>query len=156
MPEYTHKELAADRIASGKPQWKVAAEIGQSETTIKRWETGKWLTKDCRMPHPDDILLYLKAIGKPERWRDWMRSHYDSCREMLPPTLPLNDLLYAVDHSESEVNDFANLFSDVRQSIFSGVIGKIDCLELKMRFLKEAKEAQAAIATLVVQLEKDI
>lgn len=154
MPEYTHRELAADRIASTRTQWQVANECGVSETTIKRWESGKWETGECRKPDPDDILRYLKAIGRPERWRDWMRSHYDSCREMLVPAVQLNDLLYAVAHSRKEVGEVAEALDMASNSILSGVIGEIDCPEIKQKLLTEAEEARSSLDTLILELHK--
>lgn len=156
MPEYTHKELAADRIATEKTRQQVASECGVSETTVKRWETGRWTgdKAECRMPSPDDIHRYLKAIGRLERWYDWMRTHYDSCHKMIPQIIPIGDIVYACMLYEKKARDFADLMQQAKDMMMSENIGKIDNIAFKDKLIEAAKEESSALATLIIALKK--
>lgn len=146
MPEYTHLELAADRNASGFKQWQVAAACGVSDTTIKRWEAGRWMGErpECKMPDPDDIWIYLKTIGRPERWFDWMRSHYDSCRENLRPSVQTSGLHGSMARAKFELQDVLEKHDSVERDILDGTV---DDPEQLAQYEKEVDEAISALST---------
>ena len=45
MAEFTHKELKLARETQSIPRWKMGMEIGVSESTIERWESGETLPR---------------------------------------------------------------------------------------------------------------
>lgn len=145
MPECTNKELKLAREAQGIPRWKMGAEIGVSESTIERWESGE------TMPSPDDIDRFANEIGDPTIWHRWMLSHYDSYRRRYINGSCDNSLTTLMARLRYETSDVLKLHDSAERD---GLDGKIDDLRLKAEYTKEIKDMIAAATDVLQKLQQ--
>ena len=141
MSEFTNKELKLARESQGIPRWKMGAEIGVSESTVERWESGE------SMPSPDDIDRFANQIGDATIWHRWMLSHYDSYRRRYINSNVASSLPTLISRLRYETEDVLHI-QDVAHR--DSLDGQIDDPQLKAQYTKEVKEMIAA-ATDVLQ-----
>lgn len=136
MAEFTHIELRAARESRKIPRWKLAEEVGTSEDTIERWETGK------QLPGPDDIGNIERILKEPGLWHKWMLSHYDSYRERYTDVPDVGHMTAEVVRMRHEILDLMPLFDGIERDTLNGEFNEP---ELWRMFKKESLEAMAAI-----------
>ncbi len=145
MPECTNIDLKNARMRRKLLPWQIGEQLGVSESTVRRWENGEV------EPGPDDVDRFADVVGEPTLWYRWMRTHYDSFRKMFPEiesaTLP-----NSIARSKYEMQDVMQFVDQLHRDALDG---KIDDPQLKARCIKEAKEAQAALADMLQQLESE-
>lgn len=143
MPEIVGKDLRAARKAANIRCWQVAQEMNVSESVIARWET------DEVWPDPDQVYQLEKLYNAPGLWHGWMRSHYESYREMYPEA-PNYQAPMAVMNVRHQLSDVIALQDAVERDVMDGTL---DDPVLKAKYLKELDEAQAAIVKAKEQIK---
>lgn len=143
MPEIVGKDLRAARKAANIRCWQAASEMNVSESVIARWET------DEVEPDPDQVYQLEKLYKAPGLWHGWMRSHYESYREMYPDA-PNYQTPMAVLNVRHQLSDVIALQDAVERDVIDGTL---DDPVLKSQYLKELDEAQAAIVKVKEQLK---
>lgn len=143
MPEIVGKDLQAARKKAGFHRWQAANEMNVSESVIARWET------DEVWPDPDQVYQLEKLYNAPGLWHGWMRSHYESYREMYPEA-PNYQAPMAVMNVRHQLSDVIALQDAVERDVMDGTL---DDPVLKARYLKELDEAQAAIVKAKEQIK---
>lgn len=136
MAEFTHIDLRAARESRKTPRWKLAKEVGVSEDTLERWETGK------QLPDPDDVGNIAHALGYPGLWHKWMLSTYDSYRERYIDAPNLDHPAARITRVRYEMSDVMALIDKVERDYLDK---KIDDPELFNKFKTEARELIAAL-----------
>lgn len=136
MAEFTYKELKEARETRNIKRWQMASELGVSEDTIYRWESGQ------QLPGPDDVGNIERILSCPGLWHKWMLSHYDSYRERYTDMPESNHLAAAVLRSKHEISDVTALFNDLERDAVDGIANDPELWE---KFKKEATEAIAAL-----------
>lgn len=128
-------------------RWQLANEVGVSDSTIERWETGE------STPSPDDIGNIEKALRMPGLWHKWMLSNYDSYRERytdVPENNNLTEIVVRMKHELSDVIPFIDTME------LDSLNGRFDNREACKGFKKEALEAVAAIQKALERMPDDI
>lgn len=143
MPEIVGKDLRIARKAANIRCWQAANEMNVSESVIARWET------DEVEPNPDQVYQLEKLYKAPGLWHGWMRSHYESYREMYPEN-PNYIAPLAVLNVRHQLADVIALQDDVERDVMDG---RLDDPVLKAQYLHELDEAQAAIAKAKEQIK---
>ncbi len=136
MAEFTHIDLRSARETRKMPRWKLATEVGVSEDTLERWETGK------QRPDPDDVGNIERVLNMPGLWHKWMLSTYDSYRERNTDMPYVNHPAALLLRMKHEVADMWKLAESVERD---SVDGRFDDQEQLAHFQKEAREAAAAL-----------
>lgn len=147
MAEFTYKDLENVRKSRKMTRWQLANEIGVSEDTLGRWETGK------SEPGIDDVWNIERVLGIPGLWHKWMRSHYDSYREKFGEVENIDNITAMVSQSRYEVSDIVPLLEIMERDSLDG---KFDKPEQWNKFKKEAPEAIAALQQLLDRIPKEI
>lgn len=145
MPECTHQDLRKAREAAGLTQWQAAGELGASESTIKRWESGE--TK----PTPEDVWRMEKLYNCRGLWHRWMRSNHDSYREHYPEEAPNLALPVAVLNARHQLADVLAMQDLIERDALDG---RLDDEAGKRKYVQEIHEAQASLTEVLTQLER--
>lgn len=140
MAEFTHIDLRSARESRKMPRWKLAKEIGVSEDTLERWETGK------QRPDPDDVGKIERVLEIPGLWHRWMYSTYDSYRERYTDIPSVSHPAALVLRMKHEIAEVIEMFDAVERD---AVDGKWDDAELRAKLKEQVQEAIAAMVQVV-------
>lgn len=143
--DVTHKELQAARKAAGLYQHQVAFLLHVSEDVVSDWETGKTL------PTPDQVSEMEALYKSPGLWHGWMRYQYKSYRDRYPES-PENAALAL---SMMNANQLADVLEKQEKAIRDALDGKIDDRAGFAAYMKEAKEAHAALGEMLARAEME-
>lgn len=146
MADVTHKELQSARKAVGLYQYQVAHLMGVSEDVISDWETGKTL------PAPDQVDQLEKLYKAPGLWHGWMRYHHKSYRERYPESPDGALLAMTMLQAKYQLADVA---AQQDQVIRDALDGSIDDKRGFDAYVKELKEAYAALGAVLAQAETE-
>lgn len=146
MADVTHKELQSARKAAGLYQYQVAHLMGVSEDVISDWETGKTL------PSPDQVDQLEKLYKTPGLWHGWMRYHYKSYRNRYPESPDGALLAMTMLQAKYQLADVA---AQQDQVIRDALDGSIDDKRGFDAYVKELKEAYAALGAVLAQAETE-
>lgn len=136
MAEFTNIDLRSARESRKMPRWKLAGEIGVSEDTLERWETGK------QQPEPDDVWNIQNVLGATGIWHRWMLSHYDSYRATHSDAPDADGLTGYIVRMKYEMRDVDTLIESAERDAMDG---KFDDVENCRKLKKEIAEAMAAM-----------
>lgn len=142
--EITHKELQAAREAAGLHQYQVAALLSVSEDTVSRWERGLY------EPTPDQVDELEKVYKAPGLWYGWMRWKYKSFRDRFPEHPKVTNLVTTMVEVACQMEDIKKRQETV---IRDALDGKIDNEKDFAEYIREAKEAHAALSELLARAE---
>ena len=142
--DVTHKELQAAREAAELHQFQVAALQHVSEESVSRWERG------VQKPTPDQVDELEKLYNAPGLWYGWMRFQFKSFRDRYPDSDTTAALALAMVNAGAQMGDVARLQEGV---IRDALDGKIDNERGIAEYLKQAKEAHAALGELLARAE---
>ena len=145
MAEITHKELQAAREAAGLYQHQVAALMHVSDDTVSRWERG------LQPPEPDQVDELEKLYKAPGLWYGWMRWRYKSFRDRYPDNDDNAALALSMVNAGCQIGDVARLQD---AAIRDALGGKIDNPQGFAEYIKQAKEAHAALGEMIARAEK--
>ncbi len=146
MAECTGNDLQISRTRAKLVQWQIGNACNVSESEIGRWE------RDEALPEPDDVDRFAAACGDPTLWHRWMLSHYDSYRRRYINGSAEYNLPVLMARMRFELGDVLGLQDRVERDALDG---KIDDRALKTQFIKELKEAIAALTDGLQELLKD-
>ena len=118
--------------------------MGVSEDTVSRWERG-----DVK-PTPEDVSALEKLYKAPGLWYGWMRYNYPSFRERYPEDPGNAALALSMVNAKYEL---ADLLEKQEGAIRDALDGKIDDEKAFAAYLREAKEAHAAIGLMLARAE---
>ncbi len=144
MADITNKELQAAREAAGLYQYQVAHLMHVSEDVISRWERGE------TTPTPDQVDELEKLYKAPGLWYGWMRYHHKSFRDRYPEDPGNAALALSMVNAQYEVRDMMQKQEAV---IRDALDGKIDDELAFNAYIKEAKEAHAALGVMLARAE---
>ena len=144
MADVTHEELASARKSAGLYQHQVARLMHVSVDVISDWETGKTL------PHPDQVDALEKIYNAPGLWYGWMRYNVKSFRDRYPENPENAALALSMVNAKYQV---ADLLERQEQVIRDALDGKIDDERAFAEYIKEAREAHAAIGAMLAKAE---
>lgn len=144
MAEFTNIDLRKARDAQKLTRWQAGAAIGVSDSTIERWESGE------TVPTPEDIDQLEKLYKQPGLWHAWMRSHYDSYRSRYPESLDVTTAL-AIVNVRHQLMDVLNMQDRAERDALPD--NRLDNDRLKADYIREAKEAVAALAAMLANIE---
>lgn len=147
MAEFTNIDLRAARESQKMPRWKLAGEVGVSEDTIERWETGK------QRPEPDDVWNIEKTLDATGMWHKWMLSHYDSYREKYSDVPDVEGLIGNIVQMKYEIEDVIPL---IKFAELDALDGKFDDMENCRKFKKEISEMIAAAQKVLERMPNGI
>lgn len=142
--DITNKELKAAREAAELYQYQVAHLMGVSEDTVSRWERG-----DVK-PTPEDVSQLEKLYKAPGLWYGWMRYNFPSFRERYPEDPGNAALALSMVNAKYEL---ADLLEKQDGAIRDALDGRIDDKKAFAEYLREAKEAHAAIGLMLARAE---
>lgn len=143
--DVTHKELRAARKAAELHQFQVAALLHVSEDTVSRWERGE------QIPTPDQVDELEKVYKAPGLWYGWMRWRYKSFRDRYPDNNENAALALSMVNTGCKIGDVARLQDAV---IRDALDGKIDNPRGFADYIKQAKDAHAALGEMIARAEK--
>ena len=146
MAEITHKELQAAREAAGLYQHQVAALMHVSDDTVSRWERG------LQPPEPDQVDELEKLYKAPGLWHGWMRYHHKSYRDRYPESPDGALLAMTMLQAKYQLADVA---AQQDQVIRDALDGSIDDKRGFDAYVKELKEAYAALGAVLAQAETE-
>lgn len=146
MADITHKELQAAREAAGFYQYQVATLLNVSEDTVSRWERG---VKEFK-PTPDQVDALEKLYNAPGLWYGWMRYNIKSFRDRYPENPENAALALSMVNAKYQV---ADLLERQERAIRDALDGKIDDERAFAEYIKEAKEAHAALGLMLAKAE---
>lgn len=144
MANIPFPELKEARKAAGMYQHQVATILNYSEDVIADWEAAE------RLPHPDIVSKLEKLYNRPGLWHRWMRHYYESYRERYPASPENAALALSMLNAQYEVHDMIQKQESV---IRDALDGKIDDEKAFAAYLKEAKEAHAALGMMLAKAE---
>lgn len=142
--DITCTELKAAREAAGLYQHQVAYLMHVSEDTISRWERGE------AQPSPDQVDELERIYKAPGLWYGWMRYQYKSFRDRYPEDPGNAALALSMVNAKYELADLA---AKQEAAIRDALDGKIDNPRAFAEYLKEAKDAHAALGRLLARAE---
>lgn len=140
--DVTNRELKAAREAAGLYQYQVAHLMGVSEDTVSRWERG-----DVK-PTPEDVSALETLYKAPGLWYGWMRYNHPSFRERYPEDPGNAALALSMLHTKYEL---ADLQEKQETAIRDALDGNIDDAKAFEAYIKEAKEAHAALGVMLAK-----
>ena len=143
--DVTHKELRAARKAAELHQFQVAALLHVSEDTVSRWERGE------QIPTPDQVDELEKVYKAPGLWYGWMRWRYKSFRDRYPGNDENAALAISMVNTGCKIGDVARLQD---AAIRDALDGKIDNPRGFADYIKQAKDAHAALGEMIARAEK--
>lgn len=144
MADVTHAELASARKSAGLYQHQVARLMHVSEDVVSDWETGKTL------PHPDQVSKLEEIYKAPGLWYGWMRYNIKSFRDRYPENPENAALALSMVNAKYQV---ADLLERQERAIRDALDGKIDDERAFAEYIKEAKEAHAALGLMLAKAE---
>ena len=144
MADITNKELQAAREAAGLYQYQVAHLMHVSEDVISRLERGE------TYPTPDQVDALEKLYNATGLWYGWMRYHFKSFRDRYPEDPGNAALALSMITAQYEVRDMVQKQEEV---IRDALDGKIDNEKAFAAYIKEAKEAHAALGLMLARAE---
>ena len=144
MADVTHAELASARKSAELYQHQVARLMHVSEDVVSDWETGKTL------PHPDQVSKLEEIYKAPGLWYGWMRYNIKSFRDRYPENLENAALALSMVNAKYQV---ADLLERQERAIRDALDGKIDDERAFAEYIKEAKEAHAALGLMLAKAE---
>ena len=144
MADVTHAELASARKSAGLYQHQVARLMHVSEDVVSDWETGKTL------PHPDQVSKLEELYKAPGLWYGWMRYNIKSFRDRYPENPENAALALSMVNAKYQV---ADLLERQERAIRDALDGKIDDERAFEEYIKEAKEAHAALGLMLAKAE---
>lgn len=142
--DITHKELKAAREAAELYQHQVAYLMHVSDDTVSRWERGEV------QPTPDEVDKLGKIYKAPGLWYGWMRYHYKSFRDRYPEDPGNAELALSMVNAKYEMADLA---TRQEAAIRDALDGKIDDEKAFAAYIKEAKDAHAALGLMLAKAE---
>ena len=145
MADITNKELQTAREAAGLYQYQVAHLMHVSEDVISRWERGE------TQPDPDQVDALEKLYNTPGLWYGWMRWRYKSFRDRYPDNDDNAALALSMVNAGCQIGDVTRLQDAV---IRDALDGKIDNTRGFADYIKQAKEAHAALGEMIARAEK--
>ena len=144
MADVTHAELASARKSAELYQHQVARLMHVSEDVVSDWETGKTL------PHPDQVSKLEEIYKAPGLWYGWMRYNIKSFRDRYPENPENAALALSMVNAKYQV---ADLLERQERAIRDALDGKIDDERAFAEYIKEAKEAHAALGLMLAKAE---
>lgn len=147
MAEFTNIDLRVTRESRKMPRWKLAGEIGVSEDTIERWETGK------QRPEPDDVWNIEKVLDATGIWHKWMLSHYDSYRKKYSDVPDVEGLTGNVVLMKYEMRDVLPFIDSAERDTLDG---NFDDFATWHKLKKEIPEAMAAMQKVLERIPDGI
>lgn len=144
MADVTHIELASARKSAELYQHQVARLMHVSEDVVSDWETGKTL------PHPDQVSKLEEIYKAPGLWYGWMRYNIKSFRDRYPENPENAALALSMVNAKYQV---ADLLERQERAIRDALDGKIDDERAFAEYIKEAKEAHAALGLMLAKAE---
>lgn len=142
----THKELQAAREAAGLYQYQVAHLVHVSEDTVSRWERGETL------PTPDQVDELEKLYKAPGLWYGWMRYQYKSFRDRYPENPDGAALALSMVNARYQMADVL----DRQEAVIRDALdGRIDDQKGFAAYIREAKEAHAALGEMLARAETE-
>lgn len=145
MADITCKDLKAVREAAGMYQFQVAHLMHVSEDVIGRWERGE------TQPTPDQVDKLEQLYKAPGLWYGWMRYQYKSFRDRYPENPETVALALSMVNAKYEI---ADLLKQQETAIRDALDGKIDDAAAFRAYIKQAKEAHAAIGLMLAKVEQ--
>lgn len=142
--DVTCRELKAAREAAELHQYQVAYLLNVSEDTVSRWERGE------SFPTPDQVDKLEKLYKAPGLWYGWMRYHIKSFRDRYPENAESAALALSMVTAKYEL---ADLQARQEDAIRDALDGRINDTRAFAAYLKEAKDAHAAIGQVLAQAE---
>jgi transcriptional regulator with XRE-family HTH domain len=146
MDECMGKDLAAARESAGMYQFQVGHLLHVSEDVIGNWE------RDKSIPTPDQVDELEKLYNAPGLWYGWMRFQFKSFRDRYPDSDTTAALALAMVNAGAQMGDVTRLQEGV---IRDALDGKIDNERGFAEYLKQAKEAHAALGELLARAENE-
>ena len=104
------------------------------------------------MPLPDQVDELEKLYKTPGLWYGWMRYHYKSFRDRYPEDHESNALALSMVNAQYEVSDF---LQKQEAAIRDALDGHIDDKKAFAAYIKEAKEAHAALGLMIAKAETE-
>ena len=144
--EITHKELATARKAAGMLQHQVARHLHVSDDVISDWETGK------SRPDPDQVSDLEQLYKAPGLWHGWMRYHYQSYRDRYPEIPDNSGLAIAMVNAKYQA---ADMLQCQDAAIRDALDGRIDDRKAFAEYIRQAKEAHAALGEMLARAEME-
>ena len=145
MAECTHLELRTLRDARKMARWQLANEVGVSEDTIERWETGK------STPTPEDVDRIGEVLEDPGLWDRWMFSNYDSYRKRYPRGQQYSGLIASVLGVRHSLGSVIALQDCAEKDVIDGIF---DDKELQERYIAQMDEGIASLTKAKTEIEK--
>ncbi len=131
------------RKTSGLCQYQVAQLLSYktkedtiSDDTISNWECNR------AMPDPEQVAILEEVYGQPGLWDAWMRQQYPSYHKRVPIDGHISDTGMAVVNASYQMDDVQDLTEDLARDLADG---RLDDLNGAERYIREAREAAAAI-----------
>lgn len=115
-----------------------------SEDVISDWETGK------SRPDPDQVAEMEKLYKAPGLWHGWMRYQYKSYRDRYPESPEDSALALSMVNAGYQMADAMQRQEAV---IRDAMDGKIDNKRAFDEYIKEAKEAHAALGMMIAKAD---
>lgn len=144
MANIPFPELKEARKAAGMYQHQVATILNYSEDVIADWEAGN------RLPHPDIVSKLEKLYNRPGLWHRFMRHYYESYRERYPASPDNAALALSMVNAQYELHDVQRA---QEEAIRDALDGKIDDERTFSAYIKEVKEAHAALGMVLAKAE---
>ena len=113
-----------------------------SEDTVSRWERGLY------DPTPDQVDELEKLYKAPGLWYGWMRYQYKSFRDRYPENPGDEGLALSMLNAGYQVSDMMKRQEEVLRDALDG---RIDNEKAFAEYLKEAKEAHAALGAMLAR-----
>lgn len=142
--DITCKDLKTAREAAGLYQFQAAHLMHVSEDVIGRWERGE------TQPTPDQVDKLEILYKAPGLWYGWMRYHYKSFRDRYPENQEDAALALSMVNAKYEL---ADLLERQETAIRDALDGRIDDERAFAAYIKEAKDAHAAIGLMLAKAE---
>lgn len=142
--DITHEELQAAREAAGLYQHQVARQLHVSQDTVSRWERGEAL------PTSEQVDRLEKLYKAPGLWYGWMRYHDKPFRDRFPEEPGNGDLALTMVQARYQV---ADLMDKQEAAIRDAIDGKIDDRKAYDDYIREVKEAHAALGKVLAKDE---
>ena len=142
--DITNRELKAAREAAELHQYQVAYHLHVSEDTVSRWERGE------TVPTPEQVDALEKLYNAPGLWYGWMRYQHKSFRDRYPEDPGNAALALSMVNAKYEL---ADMIDRQEAAIRDALDGKIDNVKAFEAYLKEAKEAHAALGLVLAKAE---
>lgn len=149
--DVTGKELASARKAAGLYQFQVAQLISDdyhtvTEDMVSKWERGETL------PTPDQVDALEKLYKAPGLWYGWMRYQYKSFRDRYPENPDGAALALSMVNARYQM---ADVLEKQEAVIRDALDGRIDDQKGFSAYIREAKEAHAALGEMLARAETE-